>query len=399
MEGYVLDGLKASADEVLCGLGDVVVQLAELVVRGLGTATLAGIEDGFAAGGKELLRSGVQLVLDKQAEAEQRLPAVTGADGIPRTCAERGHGRPVITEFGAVMIRRIGYRTREKGQPNLYVRDAVLNLPPGRYSWRLQELVVRFAREVAYDTVRELVQAATGITIGKRQIEEIVAAAAASVPGFYAGPGAAGPGQPGGEHEHQEGAAQLPLMLSADGKGVAMRPESRRKRAKAPGKRVKTFQNRAGIGEKGSKRIAQVACVFDVIPQPRTPEAVMAGHHGGAGHDPGTGQPGKAGRQRKPAPDAVSRRYRVDIAADRTQTTRWLFDEGERRDPGHDRDWGVLVDGDNHQIALIEAEAARRGITVTILIDLIHVLELSTGPDPPSSMSSTILKFTLCHRC
>jgi hypothetical protein len=33
------------------------------------------------------------------------------------------------------------------------------------------------------------------------------------------------------------------------------------------------------------------------------------------------------------------------------------------------------------------------------VIDLIHVLELSAGPDPPSSMSSTILKFTLCHRC
>ena len=28
-----------------------------------------------------------------------------------------------------------------------------------------------------------------------------------------------------------------------------------------------------------------------------------------------------------------------------------------------------------------------------------YVLQLSTGPDAPSSMSSTILMFALCHRC
>jgi len=41
------------------------------------------------------------------------------------------------------------------------------------------------------------------------------------------------------------------------------------------------------------------------------------------------------------------------------------------------------VDGNNAQIDAIAAEAARRGITVPILIDFVHVLELSTGPDAP----------------
>jgi DNA-binding transcriptional MerR regulator len=64
----------------------------------------------------------------------------------------------------------------------------------------------------------------------------------------------------------------------------------------------------------------------------------------------------------------------VDIAAGRSVAISWLFDEAQRRDPGHARDWVVLVDGDNHQIRPIEAEAAARGITgLTILIDLIHV--------------------------
>ena len=35
----------------------------------------------------------------------------------------------------------------------------------------------------------------------------------------------------------------------------------------------------------------------------------------------------------------------------------------------------VLVDGAEHQLDLIRAEAARRGVTIHIVIDLIHVLE------------------------
>ena len=208
----------------------------------------------------------------------------------------------------------------------------------------------RPASDGAYELAREFLQAATGITVGGRQLEEMAAAAASGVPAFYAVPACGQPGKPA----DRDGDGPGPLGLSADGKGVAMRPESRRRRAKAPGKRVKRFQNRPGTGEKGHKRIAEVACVFDVIPQARTPEQVMACHHGGSGK---TGQKEKA-KTAKPAPKAVSRRYSVDIAADRSAAIGWLFDEAGRRDPGHARDWVALVDGDNHQIALIEAEAA-----------------------------------------
>jgi hypothetical protein len=71
----------------------------------------------------------------------------------------------------------------------------------------------------------------------------------------------------------------------------------------------------------------------------------------------------------------------------------------EARDPMHARTWVVLVDGARHQLDLIGDQAARRQVRVHIVIDLIHVLELSTGPDSLESMSSTILMFTLCHRC
>ena len=59
-------------------------------------------------------------------------------------------------------------------------------------------------------------------------------------------------------------------------------------------------------------------------------------------------------------------------------------------DPARQRTWVILVDGAEHQLGLIRAEAARRGITISILIDLIHVLEyiwkaawsLHTAGDP-----------------
>jgi hypothetical protein len=51
------------------------------------------------------------------------------------------------------------------------------------------------------------------------------------------------------------------------------------------------------------------------------------------------------------------------------------FDQAEARDPARRRTWVVLVDEAEHQLDLIRAEAARRGVTVHIVIDLIHVLE------------------------
>jgi len=388
VEEYVLDAVVAGVEAVAPGLGPVVRMLAgladELAGPGAAGMTLEAMEQLVTVRGRELLRAVFQYGLDAGADAEMRLAAVTGADGVARTLAERDHARTIVTTAGKVRVRRIGYRARANGVPALFPRDAALNLPPCCYSWHLQRLAAMFARDGAYGLAGEFVLAVTGVRVGKRQLEEIAAAAAADAAAFYAvaagraeqqdevpgrdvpdgqRPGA--PASPAAGGCEPAGETVLPLALSADGKGVAMRPESRRKRTRAPGQRVKNFTTRPGTGEKGHKRIAEVACVFDVIPQPRTPEQVMASHHGGDG---GT-------RTKKPAPEGVNRCYRADIAADRSASVRWLFEEAGRRDPAQARDWIALVDGDNHQIRLIEAEAADRGITITILIDLIHVLE------------------------
>ncbi len=56
-----------------------------------------------------------------------------------------------------------------------------------------------------------------------------------------------------------------------------------------------------------------------------------------------------------------------------------VFDEAERRDPGHNRRWVALVDGNRHQIDRIQAEAEQRKVKVAIVVDLIHVLEYLWG--------------------
>jgi len=74
--------------------------------------------------------------------------------------------------------------------------------------------------------------------------------------------------------------AGLPLAISADGKGVAMRPGARRAETarRARHRAPQAFGKRLGTGQKaGQKRIAETGTVFDVQPpdEPRTPEQIL----------------------------------------------------------------------------------------------------------------------------
>ena len=243
MEEYGLDELAASAESVLAGLGPLAVTLARVAGAAGRAVTLEAMEALVIEQGRELLRGVVQLSLDAQAAGEVRLAGVTGADGVPRRRAERGHARPVVTRLGEVVVRRIGYRAGIRGVPSLFPRDAVLNLPPCGYSWDLQRLAEMFCRSVSYEQGHEFVLAATGVSIGKRQLEQVIIAAAADAERFCQDRD-----EPAGVPGLEPGLA--PLALSADGKGVAMLPGARRRRAKAPDKRARAFRKRTGTGEK-----------------------------------------------------------------------------------------------------------------------------------------------------
>ncbi len=337
----------------------------------------AELEEQLGARGRELVRRMFQGCLDLLAGREECRGDVTGADQVARTRAETGHGRALATVFGQVTVTRIACRA--PGAPNVHPLDAALSLPAEKHSHGLRRLAAIESVRGSHEGAAAAITRATGVKMGKRQVEELARRSAADVGAFW---DSRRPGPAPDDHA---------LVLTCDGKGIVMRPEGLRPAtAKAAAARGK-LATRLSPGEKhGRKRMAELACVYDAVPVPRTPAGIITA--------PGKKKKQKASGQRR-EPQAQGKWLTASVTGDIPAVIAAAFGEAGRRDPRHRRTWIALVDGSSTQIETVAAEAARCGVTVTVIIDFIHVLELSAGPDPPSSMSSTILMFTLCHRC
>ena len=110
--------------------------------------------------------------------------------------------------------------------------------------------------------------------------------------------------------------------------------------------------------------MAALVTVYDAEPAKRRPHDVIAppgGRHGD--------------RRLRPGPKALAKWLAGSVRKDPAEVIAAAFGEAEARDPGHLRTWVVLVDGAEHQLDLIRAEAVRRAVTIHVVIDLIHVLE------------------------
>ena len=140
------------------------------------------LEDQLGQRGRELQRLMFQGQLDLRGLREQRRHDVAGPEGTLRTRAENDHGRPLMTVFGQVTVRRIAYRA--PGLPNVHVTDEELNLPEEKHSHGLRRLAAIEAPRGSYEDAAAALTRATGVTIGKRQAEELVMRAAADVDAF-----------------------------------------------------------------------------------------------------------------------------------------------------------------------------------------------------------------------
>jgi hypothetical protein len=309
----------------------------------------AELEDQLDARGRELLRRMLQDHLCLRAVNEVRMEGVVDSDGVAHGAVETGHRRPLATIFGPVEVERLAYRHR--GHPNLCPADALLNLPTERHSHGLRRLAAVEASRGSFEEAAAALERATGQHLGKRQVENLSARSATDVEEFYA------------TMARTQVDATDVLVISADGKGIVMRPDSlRAQTAKAAAAAQNKLTTRLSKGEKRNrKRMAEVGAVYDVTPVPRSPSDVMASN---AGQDP----PPKA-------PKAKNKWVTGSVVDDAAEVVGRLFDEAERRDPDHKRRWVALVDGNNHQIDRIGAEANARGIDVTIVVDFVHVIE------------------------
>ena len=334
----------------------------ELGAEGAARLGHGELEDLLELRGRELLRQLLQDHLElRQVREEQAVRAhpapVTGADGVMRCAVETGHSRLLATIFGTVSVGRCGWRAQ--GRRNVYPADAALRLPRLRHSHRLRRLAALEAVRGSFDQATEAIGRRCGQVAGKRQVEQLTVAAAADIDAFYQ---AVAP---------QPCTDATVLVLSVDGKGVVMRPEALREatRQAAEAKGSGPYRTRLASGEKQARKpMATLGVVYDAEPAPRRAHDVIT--------VPAVTAQGRSGQRGcRIGPKARAKWLTGSVTQPSEQVIQAVFDQATHRDPTHRRTWVVLVDGARHQLDLVRAEAARRGVTVHILVDLIHVLE------------------------
>lgn len=307
------------------------------------------LETQVAARFWDLARQAVQDHLDLRAEREEILPEVVDADEVGRGRAETGRERVLATIFGDVVVDRIAYR--ERGCPDLHPADAVLNLPAEMHSHGLRRLAAVEATRGSFTQAVEAIRRATRQRVGKRQVEALTVRAAADVEGFYA------------QRRPQGSPDAVVLAMSADAKGVVMRREALRE-GTAKAQASQKLATRLSAGEKSNrKRMAEVVSVFDSVPAVRTVDDILPAR----------------GQDTRPGPVTGGKWLAASVAREAAQVITAMFDEATRRDPDHRRTWICLLDGNAHQIDRVNAEAQARTVTVTIIVDFIHVLEYLWG--------------------
>ncbi|MCP4288416.1 MAG: ISKra4 family transposase, partial [Gammaproteobacteria bacterium] len=301
--------------------------------------------------GNELLRRLLQGHLDLRSAREPKREHVIGGDGVIRTHRRAGCTRMLMSLFGEVRVRRMGYGACDK--ESVFPLDAQLNLPRDKYSHGLRQRVGEEVTKGSFDEAVSSVRRSTGGKVAKRQSQEIAVELSQDFEAFYDGGRSDGPEQ-----------TSDPLILSEDGKGIVMRTEDLREATRKAAQEAKhKLKTRLSQGEKKNrKRMAMVATVYSIARHYRRPEAIMGLEEDA--HDTSSSRP----RPR-------NKRVWASVERDPGKVTEELFEEAHRRDPEQRRPWVMLVDGHKDQLKHILANIKHFGVEVILILDFIHVLE------------------------
>ena len=324
-------------DELAAALAGPAGQFASMMtwaVNDAGGADHGDREKMIAVSGRELQRRVLECTFALDCGSEERIAAVTSAAGIRHGTAEAGHDRGVESIFGPVRAQRIAYRNWR--EPNLYPADARWILPDDCYSMGMRALVAFHLAGAGYGPAQEVIEARTGVTIGRQQMTGLAEDLARWVDDFYA-QRAAGAG------------TDLPdsdvLMMQADGKGIAMRPEHRKS------------SSETDAAHPGIKKMAEIVAVADFTPAVRVPEDIAAP---------------PARRKANPGPVARDKWVAASVTGSIADMIGQAFDEADRRDQPRVRQRVFLVDGNKEQITAIGAHAAGRGLKAPVFVDFMH---------------------------
>ena len=278
---------------------------------------------------------------------------IVGSDGVTRS-HKRIHKRILITIFGEVVVERLGYGA--KGKNSLFPKDASLNLPIESYSHGIRKLIAREVSKNSFDEALDAVYQTTGVSIPKRAAEILANKAVEDFDKFYQE-------QCSSRSLKEEKSSSL-MVLTTDGKGIVMRREDLRETTRKRSEKTQHKLNkRKSRGEKAnSKRMATVASVYGIDAFTRTPKQII---------NELTAEESISSIRPRP----VAKRVWASIEKSPEEVIENIFDEALHRDPKKQKIWVCLVDGDPKQLRRIRKEAKKRNVNLTIIIDVIHVIE------------------------
>ena len=316
--------------------------------------------------GQELVRKLLQGHLDQRSPGEAAGP-VEGADGVERP-ERRLHERRLETIFGTVEVERAGYA--RAGHDSLHPLDAALNLPAERYSLEVRRRVAEAAASRSFDEALFELSRHTGAQVPKRQAEQLAVRAAEDFDAFY---------------EARRAAAGEPLpdesvvVLTFDGKGVVLHREDLREATrKAAERRRRQREQRSPLGrlkpgeKQHAKRMATVAAVYTVAPFVRSAEDFLQNL---MPFQPADKTARTRAKTRAVRPRPVAKRVWASLEREPGEVVTEALLEAERHDPERAKRRVVLVDGAESQLDLVKGGAAAAGVKVTVILDIIHVVE------------------------
>jgi hypothetical protein len=319
------------------------------------TAGHAEVEQAIVSSGRELLRQLFQDHLHLRTAQERRVEVVN-REGV-RMSERRVLPRKLRSLLGPVTWWRFLYQHADND--GLAPGDANLRLCDDGYSMGVRREVARKCAQDAYACAMEDLECSTSVAVALRQAEELTLRASVDVHAFYK------------QQPPRPVPAQALLVLSFDAAGIIMRlsslrPATRKKAEQQP--RDASFPPKTKSGSKDHrKRMAQVGAVFNVAPYHRTVEDILGELRSLAPDDKETPRP--------PRPRPVNKRIFASIEKDMEKVVQEGFRDALTRDPERKCRWIVLVDGNRDQIRCIKRIARRLRVTITIIADLIHVIE------------------------
>ena len=309
------------------------------------------VEKNVDLAGREVLRLALQAHF--QARGQGSVGAVIEVkryDGLVPLKQGRVHSCQYESLFGAIPLDRQAYSA--PGHSSLHPLDAQLNLPARKYSYPVQERLVRSVARGPYEEALQTLHETTGAHVPKRQAEEIAQAATVNFEAFYQSRSA-----------EAQAATQTGSLLVAgvDGKGVPRKKtpeEKEQQRARGRGEPL-------AAGEKRQKKqMATVASVHTQEPWVRTPEQVVQQL---LDPEPPTLE--------TPRPKAEHRRVWASLEKPKDEVFEEIAAEMIARDPARDKTVVCLTDGERalQRRALKFLSAAFP--TLLVVQDIMHVLK------------------------